>query len=215
MHSHLLWWCPSAKHFKIYVHAFGPQIGQYLQRKLAAAVTAASSARARSCADVQHEFEDDGVGDRLIQDLAQPQVPPRNCALPVAGDRPHYSHHPKIVTISTGAEQVDLQITGTERPDALDGNLNDLLGQHTKMHPGQVGPSHLLSLRFQPFGKKRGQNPVLLRPCRRCCCGFRAFISPMPKVIRSCCLLQYLTAPPFRSQSFRSHVLHHRCLHQL
>ena len=146
----------------------GLQIGQFLHRKVGAAAAAARIAQESGRADTQDELEDEGEGVQLIQELAQPQIPPRMSVAPAAVAR--RPRQPKVVTISTGTEEVKLEIAGTERVEALDSNLKALLATHAALPHGTVSAIQLLSLQ-RPCASPRGQEPLLLRPGRQCCCG--------------------------------------------
>ena len=120
------------------------QIGQFLHRKVGAADADARLAQERSRADTPDELEDEGEDVQLIQELAQPQIPPRMSVAPAAVAR--RPRQPKAVTISTGTEEVKLEITGTERAEALDSNLKALLATHAALPHGTVSALQFLSL---------------------------------------------------------------------
>jgi hypothetical protein len=117
------------------------QIGQFLQRKVTAAASAAVSARGRAR---EEATDGDGGDDEVVEPLivaatACLQIPPRpssSSTTPMAVARP--SRAPKHVIVSTGTEQVHLEIKAAERPDVLDRNLRDLLAQQQLLPAGQV-----------------------------------------------------------------------------
>ena len=122
-----------------------------MQRKVNAAAAAAASAQERERTDAQDELEDENEGDRLI-----PQIPPRMSVSPAAVARP--PRQPKVVTISTGTEDVRLEIQGTERVGELDNNLKQLLAQKATLPAASVRVLQLLPLYFH-----------CLRDRSRCC----------------------------------------------
>ena len=121
------------------VRAAETQIGRLLVRKVATAASAQESARM----DVQDALDDEAEDEWLIkQPAGQLEIPPR-MSVPAAAAAPR-PRQPKLVTISTGSEQVTLQIDGTERANTLDSNLKELLAQQAKLPPGSVCAFQLL-----------------------------------------------------------------------
>eukprot|EP01043_Picozoa_sp_COSAG02_P023053 COSAG02_NODE_1219_length_13812_cov_108.713629_6_plen_122_part_00 len=119
-----------------------------------AAAAAAAAAQERERTDAHDELEDQNEDDRLI-----PEIPPRMSISPAAVARP--PRQPKVVTISTGTEDVRLEIQGTERVGELDSNLKELLAQKATLPAASVRVLQLLLLLlYCLLGRSC---------CRRCC----------------------------------------------